>query len=343
MNPAKLTGFIQRPSFLRIAIPVYIPNLTGYFAQSLEILELCVESLHLSATNVIAVTVVANGCAREVVDDLGRMFDRGVIDQLIVNRTNVGKTRAVCSALKGAEEQVLAWADADVLFKRGWLEEVVRIFSAFPECASVAPFPSVHLAWSGTSATMLGAFASRLLCQRDVVPREDLDNYARSVGTPKLFKEEQRTSPWLVKRGDVLACTGSVHFVCCLRREVIGAMHNDPSIRTPLGPEAMSILDSPAENLGFWRLSTVRAKVWHMGNTVEPWMKEHVETLRMSSYTPSEYRTVLPTLHLSPLSRAPLVVRRLGARMLRRILEKRFSGMLLNRFAEIIGIRNRKS
>jgi hypothetical protein len=338
-NPVKDTGATGLSKPYRIVLPVYIPHHDGYFEQSLQVLKLSLESLHLTGRGQFCVSVVANGCSRQVVEELDVMFRHGWIDHLVLSRLNLGKAGAIASVLKGAPEQLLAWSDCDVLFKMGWVEAVVEVFQAFPECGAVTPFPAVHQAWEFTSATTMGGFVGRCLCRAGVVPTQDLDEYARSVGTPTLFREEYRRSPWIACRAGVQACLGAMHFVCCVRREVLSAMPDRASTAALKGTEDNDFLDLPPERLGLWRLSTVQGHVWHMGNTVEPWMVEHVAGLRSRPEATVASSGVLPPLKRGTVSRLPLGARRLGARILRRILERTLLVALKRKLGRSFGAR----
>ena len=76
----------------RVIIPVYIPNLEGYFARSLDVLKLSLESLRLTAGGKAGITIVVNDCAPEVLRELERQYREGWIDQLLLNRTNRGRS-----------------------------------------------------------------------------------------------------------------------------------------------------------------------------------------------------------------------------------------------------------
>lgn len=320
-NPIKESGVLTLARPCRVVVPVYIPERAGYFSESLEILQMCLESLHLTAGNNVAITVVSNGCAQEVLTALESMFARGWIDQLVLSRENLGKTGAIASVLKGAPEELLAWTDCDVLFKLGWIEAVVKVFHAFPECGAVAPFPGAHLPWHHTSATMLGAWASRCIAREGVVPIQDLDDFSRSVGTPGLFKSGQKESQWIVRRENVKACIGAGHFVCCIRPEVVKGMPDEPCTAALNGEADRKFLDLPPERCGLWRLSLPRAYVWHMGNTTEPWMRKYVEQLRLETYPPGMRQLRLPPSKRPLASRVPLRARTFAARVLKKLLE----------------------
>jgi len=332
-NPQKESGAVNVPWTSRVVLPVHIPHRQGYFEQALEVLRLCLESLHLTTNQQVCVTVVANGCSNEVLVELQAMFQRRWIGQLLVSQINLGKVGAIAPILRGATEELLAWSDCDVLFRPGWFEAVQEVFQAFPECGAVTPFPAAHLHWEHTSATTLGALGSRCIAREPVVPVGDLESYSRSVGTPTLFREEYKRSQWTVRRNGVQACIGAMHFVCCIRKGVVKGMPAGASVAALRGKEDTDYLDLPADRLGYWRLSTCRGFVWHMGNTVDPWMIEHVDQMRRNGAKGLRQQGVLPNLRRSWLSRLPLGLRRLGARALRHWLERSILKVLRSKLA----------
>src|SRR5947209_19931988 len=98
----------------RVIIPVYIPNIEGYYKEALEILTLCLESLHCTAGVRTCVTVVSNNASKEVLAQLQRYYDAGSVDQIVMNRCNRGKVDAVLSVARGAFEDFITISDCDV-------------------------------------------------------------------------------------------------------------------------------------------------------------------------------------------------------------------------------------
>src|SRR4029077_9886068 len=80
----------------RIILPIYVPRLTGYFKDAIEILSLCLTSLRLTAPGV-SVTLVADQCDDAVLDFLSQQYREGGIDQLVINRQNHGRIDGVVS------------------------------------------------------------------------------------------------------------------------------------------------------------------------------------------------------------------------------------------------------
>jgi hypothetical protein len=301
----------------RVILPIYVPRLTGYFKDTLEILSLCLGSLRLTIGSEVNVTLIANQCAPEVIHHLQAWFDAGWVDQLLVNRENRGRIDAVLSVARGSHEPLLTFADADVFFERGWLEAIERLFTTFPECgmASVVPHPGT--AWHHTSATVLGALVGRELQLDKVVSDEDIDRFGVSIGVPQWIKPGQRAQQLIVRRGGVTACVGCPHFLFTIRKDVLAQVPSEPCLR-PLGAGSDELwYDRPPDVGGYWRLATPKAHAYHLGNVPEVWMTERLAALERDPHTP-QLSESLPPAHRPLLSRMPLRARQILAAAVRR-------------------------
>src|SRR5439155_22564299 len=105
-NPKKEDPKLQDYGLHRLIMPVYIPNQEGYFAQSLDILKICLESVRLTKKSDTAVTIVANGCCEPVMEFLVAEQNLGWADQLLVNSENRGKIDSVIGAARCCFEEV---------------------------------------------------------------------------------------------------------------------------------------------------------------------------------------------------------------------------------------------
>lgn len=275
VHPGKGSGLLDDYGHHRVVIPVHIPNTEGYFTESRSILRRCLDSLRATAAGLVAVTLVSDGSCPEVTEDLHERQRQGWVDQVIVNQPNRGKVDAVVAVARGSHERLVTVADADVLFRPGWVPAVESLFRAFPECGFASLFPSPPGAFEQTSATLLGGLLRREVTLASVVDEADLDRFAESVSRPDLFPREYRAVQLVVERAGVTACIGAPHFVLTLRRAVIGGIPPEPS-RRAVGDSEVRWLDEPADRLGYWRLSTSRAFAHHMGNVAEPWMDDEL-------------------------------------------------------------------
>lgn len=316
VNPAKSQPGLSEYGRHRIIVPVYIPHLDGYFQHAIEILNLCLESLRITASSKAAITIVSNGCAPAAIEEMERRYREGWVDQLVLNRCNRGKIDAAVSVARGCFEPLLTITDGDMLFRDGWIEAVEELFQTFPECGYICPFPSPTGAWYNTSATLLGALARAELSSEKVVDDNDLDRFAHSIGRPDLFKPEHKDAQLIVRRNNRIACIGAGHYTCTIRREVLAGMPSGPSLKAIDGPTDMRWLDLPPDEMGFWRLSTPRAWVNHMGNIPEQWMRDELASLIENGISkPREQRELCPA-ERRWTGMIPVAIRRKVARLI---------------------------
>ncbi|MBN3518706.1 glycosyltransferase family 2 protein [Algoriphagus lutimaris] len=293
INPAKLDSKISQKYHHRIIIPVFIPEISGYFKDLMEVYRLCIESAHLTQHGRSAITVVDNGSCDQVKTWLRGLQDQGVIETLITHGENVGKIDAIIGAARGCREELITLSDSDILFRNGWQEEVEKVFRNFPKAGSVAPFPIARHMYYHSSST-----------QKSVVTGE-LGFKFQEAKEPELIKEVYESYGWnyecdydgllpIVSKNGVDAVMGSGHQVFTIRRELFFKMPLEPSfIKIGAGSE-LNWIDKPINELGTLRLSTVNTLVHHMGNQSTKENYTEFEKLVKNKNTPD-------LLNLSPL------------------------------------------
>lgn len=281
-NPAKADASVVKPyGTHRVIIPVYIPHQNDYFQNALEILRLSFESLHLTAAQQTAVTVVSNGSCAEVVRELYAMHERGWIHQLVLDVGNRGKVNAILGVARASHEPFITCADADIFYLMGWEKSVETLFRTFPECGFVSPLgmpkPNCRL----SSATVVGAWLQRELRFEQVVDLQTIERHALGVGHPELL-EMNRLGQLVVRRGETTACVGCGHMIFTMRREVLAHLPREPVFKFDKAEE--NWIDKPNDVAGFWRLCPTQFTARHLGNTLEPWAQTEIESLRTASH-----------------------------------------------------------
>lgn len=322
-HPGKASGRLDTYGHHRVVIPVHIPNFEGYYAESREVLRRCLDSLRETAQGQVAVTLVSDGSCAAVAEDLHERMNEGWVDQVIVNRPNRGKVDTVVGVARASYEELVTIADADVLFRHGWVDAVESLFLAFPECGFASLFPSPAGCFYNTSTTLIGGLLRRELRLASVVEECDLDRFSESIGRPDLYSPTQRKVQLVMTRGSVTACVGAPHFVCTLRRAVIRGIPPEPSLQAINNAE-LRWLDEPPDRLGYWRLSTSRAFAQHMGNVPEPWMDDELDATRSGTRLDVRSRPYPSAGHASLVGRLPWRARQaFVARLQRPWLERR--------------------
>jgi hypothetical protein len=279
-HPLKANPALGGYGLHRLIMPVFIPNTEGYFAEAIEVLRLCLESLRLTRKPATAVTIAANGCCQAARAVLQGEMEAGWIDQLTLHARNRGKVDAIMGAARGCFEPIVTFADCDVLFRRGWDSAIENLFAVFPECGFVSPFCVPGSEMGFTSAAILAGMAGRTIRFEAIANPSDVAAFARSIGHPERFQGVERLGQFVLRREGVSAGIGGGHFVCSLRRPVIQAAPAGPAMQAICGDSETNWLDLPPDRLGYWRLMTDRACVQHLGNRLEPWMAQELAALR---------------------------------------------------------------
>jgi len=278
-NPEKDKQILD-DAYHRIIIPVYVPNLEGYFEHGLEFTRLCVESVAKTKHPQSRLTVVNNGSCDQITTYLQQQYELGTIDQLVHNSKNVGKIDAVLPIARNASEKLITLSDGDVLFKDGWIQGVEAVFSNFPEAGMVSPVPHGTTYSNYTVNTLYdGFFKGKLKFQSLCDPKAML-RFAESIGSESMYKNQARLEQQLtVKRKDFSAIVGCGHFVATLRREVFDEAPKGLSKLAYASEADRNYVDIPNEKAGLWRLATVQNYAYHIGNNIQEWMGEEFEAL----------------------------------------------------------------
>lgn len=90
-NPVKKITTVAKPQRITVAILNYIPMLSGFYANMLEVLKACLGSIWANTDLPYDLMVFDNGSCREVTDALVQMQREGKIQYLILSEKNLGK------------------------------------------------------------------------------------------------------------------------------------------------------------------------------------------------------------------------------------------------------------
>src|SRR5215212_2083375 len=140
-NPAKFVKDVAHPQRITAALLNYIPFLSGFYAETLDVLKVCMESIRKDAGLPFDLMVFDNGSCPEVRDFLVKEKEEGRIQYLILSEKNMGKGGAWNVMLAGAPGKIIAYTDSDVLFSAKWLARSVEILESFPNVGMVTARP----------------------------------------------------------------------------------------------------------------------------------------------------------------------------------------------------------
>jgi hypothetical protein len=302
-NPAKFVDTVPTPARVTAVVITYIPVLGGYYEQSLDVLKTCLASMRAGTETPLDLLVYDNASCEEVRAYLIAEHDAGRIQYLTLSEQNVGKAAAWNFSFAAAPGEIIAYADADIYFEPGWLENLAAVLDAYPEAGMVTGIPM----WSPAEfSTATIDWAQRTegvaLHEGKLLPWEDYWSHAGSLGqseeearahfaeqTDRMIEDSRplsvisgqspvdndlppftrHSAPGTLRlrsgqaRHPSRFFIGAGHFQFLSRKSVLSAVLPIPADR-PMGQ--VRRLDAAVNAAGFLRLSTPDWWVRHMGN-----------------------------------------------------------------------------
>jgi len=300
-NPAKAGIPAYTPNKLGIALIVYIPFTDGYFSNSLQILKYQIDSLKASTPQGFDLLVFDNGSCPQVVNELKTWHAQGVVDWLVLSRHNMGKAGAWNWIFAAMPNELICYADSDVLFRPGWLEASLEVLEAFPQAGMIAAQPNffdvmegkgrAHLTLKDNEGYEFGSYWPA---------KEIIAEYCAGIGATEELAAQFYAQPLPAvtnKEQDVQAVLGASHMQFLTTRQAARQIVPLPATKGLLRTETMSI-DFKMDELGFLHLSTQKPYVFHMGNTINERLLSEIE--QITGKTPAKPARAD---HLRPTSR----------------------------------------
>jgi glycosyltransferase involved in cell wall biosynthesis len=267
-NPAKNMQEVAQPAEITAAVVTYIPFLSGYYQDSLEVLKLCLSSLRDHADLPLDLMVFDNASCTEVRQYLMEEQQAGRLQYLVLSEKNVGKAGAWNHIFGAAPGKYVAYADSDVYFYPGWLTALLKVLEDFPQAGMVTGMPMLTPEEFSTSTVVWAEAQKDVTLERGrFFPWEDFWRHAGSL------VEDEAKAREFYEENDALRLNaqgrsyyiGASHFQFVARKQVLQEVLPIPSKR-PMGQ--VRLLDVAINERGYLRLCTEQWHVQHMGNTV---------------------------------------------------------------------------
>jgi len=267
-NPAKSLGTVTQPTEITVVVVVYIPFLSGYYSQALQVLELCLESIAKNTQLPYDLMVFDNASCQAVRDYLSDCHQQGKIQYLILSDKNVGKVGAWNFAFGAAPGKYIAYADSDVYHFPGWLAPQIETLDLLPNAGMVTGMPllapeelsSATVTWAEQNPDVemeRGQFIS-------------WGDYMRHSGTLGRSEETVRdfyeSNPIVrIRVGGKQFFASASHFQFVSRKEILQKVFPLSADR-PMGQVRQ--MDTAINKLGYLRLSLPEWYIQHIGNTL---------------------------------------------------------------------------
>ena len=269
-HPLKKKGALEPPPDVTLCMVTFIPFLSGYFEQSLEVLRLSLESLWQNTPQPYDLMIFDNASCAEVRQYLLEQHEDGKIQYLFLSDKNVGLPGAWNALFRAAPGKIVAYADSDVFFYPGWLEAHLKVLQAYPQAGMVTGTPFRARPELVTRTIEWVDRTEGVTIQKGQLQDwEAFWTHTRSLGVTEAEGREQyeRGEDILLEYQGVPAFVGASHFQYVSPRAALNAVAPFPYVM-PMGNELY--LDEKMNDLGYLRLSLTQIFVRHMGNRLSP-------------------------------------------------------------------------
>lgn len=322
VNPTKGGKLIDRAEcHHRIVIPVHIPNEVGYFKDAYKIFEMGLFSILKTTISKVKISVISNKCSDEINTRLLQLYEKKLINELIIEEEGIGKINSILKAIRTVEERLITITDADVLFLNGWEEAVVDVFNSFPKAGAVCPVPVFRKHFDLTRNIWFDHFFSDKIRFLPVKNPVALEQFAKSIGWEWLEKEWNDVIGTLKAKDGNIAVLGCPHFVATYKREVFDQLPKGNSIYKVEGDSEFLFTDEPVLKMGGYRLACYDNYAYHLGNVHESWMDDEFNKLNevpksvinyshLNSLKPSIFKYHLSSKVIKKLFKNNFILRR---------------------------------
>jgi hypothetical protein len=254
-----------------LTVVTHLPNLTGYHAERLEIVQTCLNTMRDNAEMETTVAVWDNGSCAELRDWLQCEYK----PDMLILADNIGKTAARTSLIRMCPAgSIVGYSDDDMLFFPGWLAPQMDLLRHFPNVASVTGYPVRTAFRWGVANTLAWAGREGILEKGEFIPRQWETDFCISIDRDPVWHEDYTkndTDYRVTYRGKKAYCTSHHCQFIGFQDTLVKAATYDGRA---MGDE--KVWDIALDNIGL-RLATTSRLTRHMGNVIDDNLKLEVD------------------------------------------------------------------
>lgn len=254
-----------------LCMVTHLPNLEGYHAERLEVVQTCLKSMVEHANMDHSLAIWDNGSC-----DLFREWAQDELrPDVFIQSFNAGKTAGRTSLVRMIPpKKIVCYSDDDIYFYPDWLAPQIDLLKNFPNVASVTGYPVRTAFRWGCNNTKAWAANNGELESGKLIPKQWEDDFAVSIGRdPQWHKDytEKDIDFRVTYKGRQAYCT-SHHCQFIAWSEVVSRVLSFDN--RAMGDER--IFDDVLDQLGL-RLATTQRYTRHIGNVIHDELRQEIE------------------------------------------------------------------
>lgn len=267
-NPAKFVKDVVKPARITVAVLNYIPFLSGFYAEMLDVLKANLTSIWNHSDLPYDLMVFDNASCAEVRQYLLGEFEAGKIQYLVLSDKNVGKGGAWNVMLGGAPGEIVAFTDNDCFFYQGWLSSSLELLEHYPNVGMVTARPFLTKPELFSSTVQWAEHEPEATVESGkLIPWELIRDFDISYGREEeeIRRHYEEIDAWRITYRGVPAFIGASHLQFMSYKSVLQQFLPFTMDR-PMGQVRQ--LDQRMNERGLLRLMTAEPMMINMSNTL---------------------------------------------------------------------------